>query len=136
MWTEGKRLVGNFFIPFFQIKIKQFLVIISFIKLILLKIRVGNVKYQIYEWQRATANGVFHYLYETRHCQLRVCFLYIQNAQRSSSHLRGVWTKRITASGVFHKNNETRHWQWRGRRANIRIFEILHFSLLFLIILI
>jgi hypothetical protein len=36
----------------------QILVIISFIKLILLKIRVRTVKFQIYEWQRATASGV------------------------------------------------------------------------------
>jgi hypothetical protein len=66
----------------------QFLVIISFIKLILLKIRVKNVKYQIYEWQRATSSDAFHYFYE-------------QDAQRSPSHLRGVWTKRATASGAL-----------------------------------
>jgi hypothetical protein len=41
----------------------QFLVIITFIKLILLKIRVRNVKFQIYEWQRATGSDAF----ETRH---------------------------------------------------------------------
>jgi hypothetical protein len=79
----------------------QFLVIISFIKLILLKIRVRNVKFQIYEWQRVTGNGVFHYFYETRHWQWRVCFLYIQNAQRLSISLRGVWTKRATGSGAL-----------------------------------
>jgi hypothetical protein len=58
----------------------QFLVIISFSKLILFKIRVRNVKFQIYEWQRATGsgaltarlkrattNGAFHYFYQTRH---------------------------------------------------------------------
>jgi hypothetical protein len=98
----------------------SFLVIISFIKLILLKIRVRNVKFQIYEWQRSTGSDAFHYFYETRHWQWRVCFLYIQNAQRLSISL---------ARGL----DETRHWQWR---AAIRIFEILQFSLLFLIILI
>jgi hypothetical protein len=30
---------------------------------------VRNVKFQIYEWQRATVSGVFHYFYEIRHCQ-------------------------------------------------------------------
>jgi hypothetical protein len=42
-------------------------------------------------------------------------------------------SKPVTGSGAFCKNNKTRHWQWR---AAIRIFEILRFSLLFLIILI
>jgi membrane protein YdbS with pleckstrin-like domain len=37
---------------------RQFLIIIIIIKLILLKIRVRNVKFQIYEWQRAIGNGV------------------------------------------------------------------------------
>jgi hypothetical protein len=41
--------------------------------------------------------------------------------------------KRVTDSGTFRKNNKTRYCQWR---AAIRIFEILRFSLLFLIILI
>jgi hypothetical protein len=68
-----------------------------------------------------------------RHCQWRVCFSYIQNAQRLSISIRGVWTKRVIGSGAFHKNNETHHWQWR---ATIRIFEILQFSFLFLIIII
>jgi hypothetical protein len=35
----------------------QFLLLIIIIKLILLKIRVRTVKFQIYEWQRATASG-------------------------------------------------------------------------------
>jgi hypothetical protein len=107
----------------------------------LLKIRVRSVKFQIYEWQRATGSGafnarlkhvtvsgafhgVFPYLYETR--DAFASYIY-----KMRSHLRGVWTKR--ASGAFPKNNETRHCQWR---AAIRIFEILRFSLLFLIILI
>jgi hypothetical protein len=76
--------------------IQQFLVIIVIIKLILLKIRVRTVKFQIYEWQRATVSGAFHYFYKTRHCQWRVCFLYIQNVQRLSISL---------ARGL----NETRH---------------------------
>jgi hypothetical protein len=42
-------------------------------------------------------------------------------------------SKRATVSGAFCKNNETSHWQWR---VAIRIFEILRFSFLFLIILI
>jgi superfamily II DNA/RNA helicase len=46
----------------------QFLLLISIIKLILLKIRVKTVKFQIYEWQRATVSGAD----ETRHCQWRV----------------------------------------------------------------
>jgi hypothetical protein len=65
-----------------------------------------NVNFQIYKWQRATA---------------------------SPSHLRVVWTKRVIANSAFPKNNETRHCQWH---AAIHIFEILRFSLLFLIILI
>jgi hypothetical protein len=43
----------------------QFLLLISIIKLILLKIRVKTVKFQIYEWQRATVSGAD----ETRHWQ-------------------------------------------------------------------
>jgi hypothetical protein len=39
---------------------RQFLIILIIIKLILLKIRVRNEEFQIYEWQRATASGVFH----------------------------------------------------------------------------
>jgi hypothetical protein len=106
-----------------SLKITQFLVIISFIELILLKIRVRNVKFQIYEWQRATDSGAF-----------TACFL--------------IFTKRVTASGAFTSYiykmckwdggaarglDETRHSQWR---AAICIFEILRLSLLFLIILI
>jgi hypothetical protein len=37
----------------------QFLIILIIIKLILLKIRVRNEEFQIYEWHRATASGVF-----------------------------------------------------------------------------
>jgi hypothetical protein len=55
--------------------IRQFLVIISFIKLILLKIRVRIVKFQIYEWQRATTSGAD----ETRHWQWRFS-LFLENA--------------------------------------------------------
>jgi hypothetical protein len=95
---------------------------------------VRNVKFQIYEWQRvtdsgaftapvarfiiftkrATSSGALPYFYETR--QWHVCFLYIQNAQ-----------------SLVRSLDETRHCQWR---AAIRIFEILRFSFLFLIILI
>jgi hypothetical protein len=40
-------------------EVRQFLIIlIIIIKLILLKIRVKNVKLQIYEWQRATASDI------------------------------------------------------------------------------
>jgi hypothetical protein len=46
--------------------------------------------------KRATCSSVFaFYIYKTR--------------SASSSHLRGVWTKRVTSSGAFHKNNKTRH---------------------------
>jgi hypothetical protein len=66
--------------------------------------------------KRATVSGAFaSYIYKTR--------------SAFPSHLREVWTKRATGSGAF----RLRHWQWR---AAIRIFEILYFSLLFLIILI
>jgi hypothetical protein len=79
-----------------------------------------------------------------------------------SASLLVAQTKRATVSDAFHKNNETRHRQWRVLskprtsemerccafciykkqtrhcqwHAAIRIFEILRFSLLFLIILI
>jgi superfamily II DNA/RNA helicase len=43
----------------------QFLLLISIIKLILLKIRVKTVKFQIYEWQRATVSGAFQKNNET-----------------------------------------------------------------------
>jgi hypothetical protein len=66
--------------------------------------------------KRATASGAFaSYIYKTR--------------SASRSQLRGVWRKRATDSDAF----RPRHWQWR---AAIRIFEILRFSLLFLIIII
>jgi hypothetical protein len=68
--------------------------------------------------KRVTGSGAFaSYIYKIR--------------SASSYHLRGVWTKRATGSDAFPKNNKTRYW-----RAAIRIFEILRFSLLFLIILI
>jgi hypothetical protein len=70
--------------------------------------------------KRAPASGAFHYFYEMRHRQWRVCFLYIQNVQRLFISL---------ARGL----DEMRHWDWR---TAILIFEILRFSLLFLIILI
>jgi hypothetical protein len=38
----------------------QFLIIMNIIKLILLKIRVRTVKFQIYEWQRVTVSDAFH----------------------------------------------------------------------------
>jgi hypothetical protein len=38
---------------------RQFLLLIIIIKLILLKIRVRTVKFQIYKWQRATGSGAF-----------------------------------------------------------------------------
>jgi hypothetical protein len=43
----------------------QFLLLIIIIKLILLKIRVKTVKFQIYEWQRATGSGAFQKNNET-----------------------------------------------------------------------
>jgi hypothetical protein len=49
--------------------------------------------------KRTTASGVFHYFYEMRHCQWRIFFLYIQNAQCLSISL---------ARGLY----ETRHWQY------------------------
>jgi hypothetical protein len=41
----------------------QFLLLLIIIKLILLKIRVRTVKFQIYEWQRVIVSGAD----ETRH---------------------------------------------------------------------
>jgi hypothetical protein len=88
----------------------QFLVIISFIKLILLKIRVRNVKFQIYEWQHATASGAFTARLKQwrvslflRNAPLAVACLLLIYTKRASEMeaLRGVWTKRVTASGVF-----------------------------------
>jgi hypothetical protein len=49
--------------------------------------------------KRAIGSSVFYYFYETRHCQWRVCFLYIQNAQRLTISL---------ARGL----DETCYWQW------------------------
>jgi hypothetical protein len=88
--------------------------------------------------KRTTGSGAFHY-FTKRATGSGVFASYIyKTLSASPSHLRGVWTKRVTGSGAFHKNNEMRHcrprhWQWR---AAIRIFEILRFSFLFLIILI
>jgi hypothetical protein len=65
------------FIYFVTNYIFSFLIIII-IKLILLKIRVRTVKFQIYEWQRATASDAF----EPRHSQWR-------------------WVKHATVSDVF-----------------------------------
>jgi hypothetical protein len=59
--------------------------------------------------KRIITSDVFHYFYETRYCQWRVCFLYIQTRSASPSHLRGVWTKCATDSGAFHYFYETRH---------------------------
>jgi hypothetical protein len=50
------------------VSIAQFLLLIIIIKLILLKIRVKTVKFQIYEWQRVIVSGAD----ETRHWQWRV----------------------------------------------------------------
>jgi hypothetical protein len=84
---------------------------------------VRTVKFQIYEWQHATASGAFR----PNPAQVR---------WRGAARFVYIRSKRATVSGVFRKNNETRqthHYQWR---AAIRIFGILRFSLLFLIILI
>jgi hypothetical protein len=51
------------FPTFTELKWSQFLLLISIIKLILLKIRLKTGKFQIYEWQRATVSGAD----ETRH---------------------------------------------------------------------
>jgi hypothetical protein len=56
-------------------------------------------------------------------------YFYVSDVFASPSHLRGVWTKYVTGSDAFRPY----HWQWC---TIIRIFEILRFSLLFLIILI
>jgi hypothetical protein len=78
-----------------------------------------------------------------RHCQWRVS-LFLRNVPLSVACFI-IFTKHATDSGAFasyiYKTwaslarglDETRYWQWR---AVIRIFEILRFSLLFLIILI
>jgi hypothetical protein len=95
---------------------------------------VRNVKFQIYEWQSATVSGAVetrhcqwrislflrnapltHYFYETRHWWRVASFIY-KTRNASPSHFCGVQTKHVTA--VIH------------------IFEILQFSLLFLIIII
>jgi hypothetical protein len=92
----------------------QMLVKISFIKLILLKKRVRNVKFQIYEWQRATVSGAD----ETRHCQWRVS-LFLGNAPLSvtcfvqtpqvTAHFVYIRSKRATGNNTFRNNNEMRH---------------------------
>jgi hypothetical protein len=65
--------------------------------------------------KRATESGAFaSYIYKMR--------------SASPSHLRGVWTKRATGNDRFLKIMK--------RATAIRIFEILRFSFLFLIILI
>jgi hypothetical protein len=63
-----------------------------------------------------TSSDAFHYFY-------------ISDVFASPSHLRRIWTKHVTGSGTFRPH----HWQWR---TIIRIFKILRFLLLFLIILI
>jgi hypothetical protein len=59
-----------------------------------------------------------------RHCQWR---------WRGAARFVYIRSKRAIGSDAFRKNNETRHCQLRDA---IRIFKILSFSLLFLIILI
>jgi hypothetical protein len=85
----------------------QFLLLIIIIKLILLKIRVRTVKFQIYEWQCATASGAFHYFYETRHYRPNLA----QVRWRGAARFVYIRSKRATGNGAFHKYNETRHWQ-------------------------
>jgi hypothetical protein len=64
-------------------QVLQFLVII-----IIIKIRVRTVKFQIYEWQRAIISDAFaSYIYKTR--------------SASPSHLHGFWMKRTTGSGAL-----------------------------------
>jgi hypothetical protein len=49
---------------------KQFLIILIIIKLLLLKIRVRNEKFQIYEWQRVIGSDAFVcYKYHTPFAQ-------------------------------------------------------------------
>jgi hypothetical protein len=92
--------------------ILQFLVIIIIIKLILLKIRVRTVKFQIYKWQRATVSGAFEtvarFIIFMKRATVSGAFAsYIYKVRSSSpSHLHGVWTKHTTGSGTFYKNDE------------------------------
>jgi hypothetical protein len=72
----------------------QILVIISFIKLILLKIRVRNVKFQIYEWQCATASGAFR----PNPVQVTAHFVYLRSKRRKNNETR---SERATASGAL-----------------------------------
>jgi hypothetical protein len=73
---------------YFAVSVLQFLLIIIIIKLILLKIKVRIVKFQIYEWQRATVSGAFR----PNPAQVRwrgiARFVYIRS-------------KRVTASGAL-----------------------------------
>jgi hypothetical protein len=79
----------------YSMQVVQFLLLIIIIKLILLKIRVRIVKFQIYEWQRATVNSVFRPNPTQVRWKGAACFVYIRS-------------KRATDSDVFHKNNTTR----------------------------
>jgi hypothetical protein len=56
-----RSLLASFHMAKDNITKDQFLVIIMIIKLILLKVRVRTVKFQIYEWQRATGSGAEGY---------------------------------------------------------------------------
>jgi hypothetical protein len=57
----------------------QFLLIIIIIKLILLKIRVRTLKFQIYEWQRVTDSDVFRPNLAQVRWRSAVRFVYIKN---------------------------------------------------------
>jgi hypothetical protein len=80
----------------------QFLLLLIIIKLILLKIRVRTVKFQIYEWQRATVSGAneTRYFDETRHWQWHI-----------SSKSRASEMEKRCAFCIYKK--QMRHWQWR-----------------------
>jgi hypothetical protein len=93
----------------------QFLLIIIIIKLLLLKIKVRTVKFQIYEWQRATGSGAD----ETRHWQWCVSLFFMKRVTGHPNPAQVRWrgdarfvyirSKRATDIDVFYKNNETRH---------------------------
>jgi hypothetical protein len=86
---------------FFEERKAAVFLIIIIIKLILLKIRVRTIKFQIYEWQPPLRTAPLPVaLSQTRHCQWRVC---LQN-----THMliylclwEFIGIKRVTTSGAL-----------------------------------
>jgi hypothetical protein len=75
----------------------------------------------VFVFVRIERAGIGIYSKQKRHCPWRVL--------RKPATVSGAFGKNATGSGAF----QTRHYRWR---VVIRIFELIRFSLLFLIILI